>query len=263
MMGQPSISTNASCKFAKSACSSQKIRRSAMIVAPSSTMLARLVKIVVPALRTNRCAVAHRSFCTPSSSSGGGSSNDAAEMAENVFHELAERELEVLQDAFEALEDDLEDMDVTNSQGVLTADLGDDTGTWVINKQVPNRQIWWSSPIRSARHRTACVITPRVRPPAASCTRPRSPRLEILHHLMTNSFLLLQRPEALRVAGGDKDMGWLARQIRGSAHAAERRGTTSRRSRHRVPRHLNAICSKVEIDGPHSWSEYTTREISI
>lgn len=32
-------------------------------------------------------------------------------------------------------------------QGVLKIDLGSD-GTWVLNRQIPNRQIWWSSPIR-------------------------------------------------------------------------------------------------------------------
>ena len=34
--------------------------------------------------------------------------------------------------------------------GVLTIDLGQ-KGTFVINKQTPNRQIWWSSPISGPR----------------------------------------------------------------------------------------------------------------
>lgn len=34
-------------------------------------------------------------------------------------------------------------------QGVLNIVAGD-RGTWVLNKQSPNRQIWWSSPIRWA-----------------------------------------------------------------------------------------------------------------
>jgi frataxin len=80
-----------------------------------------------------------------SSSSSSAGPDGGAEISEHQFHEVAERELEVLQDAFEALEDSIEDMDVMNSQGVLTAELGEDT--WVINKQVPNRQIWWSSPL--------------------------------------------------------------------------------------------------------------------
>ena len=38
-------------------------------------------------------------------------------------------------------------------QGVLTARLGP-YGTYVYNKQTPNRQIWLSSPVRCA----ACVL---------------------------------------------------------------------------------------------------------
>lgn len=32
-------------------------------------------------------------------------------------------------------------------QGVLNIMMGEH-GTWVLNKQTPNRQVWWSSPIR-------------------------------------------------------------------------------------------------------------------
>ena len=35
-------------------------------------------------------------------------------------------------------------------QGVLTVKLGQ-KGTYVINKQTPNRQIWMSSPVRSVQ----------------------------------------------------------------------------------------------------------------
>ncbi len=38
------------------------------------------------------------------------------------------------------------EFDVSLSQGVLTV-LINDRGSWVINKQGPNRQIWWSSPL--------------------------------------------------------------------------------------------------------------------
>lgn len=34
--------------------------------------------------------------------------------------------------------------------GVLTISLGD-KGTYVINKQAPNRQLWWSSPVSGPR----------------------------------------------------------------------------------------------------------------
>nr|CAD2176403.1 unnamed protein product [Meloidogyne enterolobii] len=37
--------------------------------------------------------------------------------------------------------------DISYSMGVLTAHISPDIGTYVINKQTPNKQIWLSSPI--------------------------------------------------------------------------------------------------------------------
>eukprot|EP00937_MAST-01D_sp_MAST-1D-sp2_P001710 g1710.t1 len=74
------------------------------------------------------------------------------DLSEPAFHEVADATLEALQDALDDLEDQVDDaghgddFDVTCSQGVLTASFGA-AGTWVINKQTPNRQIWWSSPV--------------------------------------------------------------------------------------------------------------------
>ena len=44
----------------------------------------------------------------------------------------------------------LEDFEVTYASGVLTMVMPPH-GTWVLNKQTPNRQIWWSSPISGPR----------------------------------------------------------------------------------------------------------------
>lgn len=76
-----------------------------------------------------------------------------------TFEAEAEATLEMLEAALEeALEAALEagsvgdgdgdgdDLDVSCSMGVLTAQLGA-RGTYVINKQGPNRQLWWSSPL--------------------------------------------------------------------------------------------------------------------
>jgi len=41
---------------------------------------------------------------------------------------------------------DLEAEELSNAMGVLTLSLGK-RGTWVINKQKPNAQVWWSSPV--------------------------------------------------------------------------------------------------------------------
>ena len=42
------------------------------------------------------------------------------------------------------------DGDTELQGGVLT--VGGEAGTWVINKHVPTRQIWLSSPVSGARH---------------------------------------------------------------------------------------------------------------
>eukprot|EP00924_Labyrinthula_sp_SR-Ha-C_P008745 snap_masked-scaffold_2-processed-gene-1.26-mRNA-1 protein AED:0.54 eAED:0.54 QI:0/-1/0/1/-1/1/1/0/168 len=65
---------------------------------------------------------------------------------EAEFHDISDRYLEDLELAFEDLETMISsDFDLTNSQGVLTLQLGSDI--FVINKQTPNRQIWVSSPL--------------------------------------------------------------------------------------------------------------------
>jgi frataxin len=48
------------------------------------------------------------------------------------------------------IENTIDDADISYSQGVLNINLGA-LGVWVINKQTPNRQIWWSSPISGPR----------------------------------------------------------------------------------------------------------------
>ena len=72
---------------------------------------------------------------------------------EGQFHMVANETLERIQDAVEeALEDNgiSEPFEVTLSDGVLTLVLPPH-GTWVINKQTPNRQLWWSSPLSGPR----------------------------------------------------------------------------------------------------------------
>ncbi|RMZ53064.1 hypothetical protein APUTEX25_001183, partial [Auxenochlorella protothecoides] len=69
------------------------------------------------------------------------------ELTEKDFHVVCESTLEELQDKLDAfVEDNDLDGDVEYSQGVLTLRLGT-KGTYVINKQAPNHQIWSSSPV--------------------------------------------------------------------------------------------------------------------
>ncbi|XP_010566883.1 PREDICTED: frataxin, mitochondrial isoform X1 [Haliaeetus leucocephalus] len=99
-----------------------------------------------------------------------GTLNDTSSLDETTYEKLAEETLDSLADFFEDLTDKPftpEDYDVSlgveyvcpgftdeslwwmersNKSGVLTVKLGGDMGTYVINKQTPNRQIWLSSP---------------------------------------------------------------------------------------------------------------------
>lgn len=81
-------------------------------------------------------------------------SSTTSSLSEAAFHDVADRTLDALTDVLDEIEDSSsstgiasDEVDITCSQGVLTACLGEAAGTWVLNKQTPNRQIWWSSPL--------------------------------------------------------------------------------------------------------------------
>lgn len=80
-------------------------------------------------------------------------SNEAMYIDEARYHQEADHTLDVMCEVLERMiEDaDIEDADIELSQGVLTLSLGS-LGTYVINKQTPNRQIWMSSPLRYVIH---------------------------------------------------------------------------------------------------------------
>lgn len=69
--------------------------------------------------------------------------------SEAEYHPVADDTLNAIQDAVEEALESLSEVDeyeITNASGVLTMKLPPH-GTWVINKQTPNRQLWWSSPL--------------------------------------------------------------------------------------------------------------------
>ena len=68
---------------------------------------------------------------------------------ESRFTKLADDMLSRLLDGLEGILGDQADMDLRD--GVLTIDL-DAGGCYVINKHVPSRQIWLSSPVSGALH---------------------------------------------------------------------------------------------------------------
>jgi frataxin len=69
---------------------------------------------------------------------------------ERTFHNLADATLNGIESGCSALEDIVDGLDISSSMGVLTIKLGE-KGTYVLNKQTPNRQIWWSSPLSGPR----------------------------------------------------------------------------------------------------------------
>ncbi|KAK4238805.1 hypothetical protein C8A03DRAFT_14739 [Achaetomium macrosporum] len=70
----------------------------------------------------------------------------ASEITDAQYHTLADTYMDNLLNRLEELQDEREDVDVEYSSGVLTLSLGPEVGTYVINKQPPNKQIWLSSP---------------------------------------------------------------------------------------------------------------------
>ncbi|KAF4452473.1 hypothetical protein F53441_4678 [Fusarium austroafricanum] len=80
-----------------------------------------------------------------------------AEITEQEYHELADEYLDNVVSKFEELQDQREDIDVEFSAGVLSISWPD-KGTYVINKQPPNKQIWLSSPISGPKRYDWCLF---------------------------------------------------------------------------------------------------------
>ena len=75
-------------------------------------------------------------------------SDDGKQQLEiTTYHQVADDYLDNLSNAFEQLEEKIGIQDLTLADGVLTVKLNPSKGTYVINKQTPNRQIWLSSPV--------------------------------------------------------------------------------------------------------------------
>uniref|UniRef100_A0A3Q2I751 Frataxin, mitochondrial n=1 Tax=Equus caballus TaxID=9796 RepID=A0A3Q2I751_HORSE len=68
---------------------------------------------------------------------------------ETTYERLAEETLDSLVEFHEDLADKpykFEDGDISFGSDILTVKLGGDLGTYVVNKQTPNKQIWLSPP---------------------------------------------------------------------------------------------------------------------
>lgn len=67
-------------------------------------------------------------------------------LSTNEYNKVADEYLETIGDELEVLSEDFPQLDCELNHGVMTIILPPN-GTYVINKQPPNKQIWLSSPI--------------------------------------------------------------------------------------------------------------------
>jgi len=84
------------------------------------------------------------------SSSTSSSTASSPFTSESEYHRIADETLGRIELNVTPLEDTVDGFDLSNAMGVLTIKLGK-LGTYVINKQSANKQIWWSSPISGPR----------------------------------------------------------------------------------------------------------------
>jgi len=83
--------------------------------------------------------------------------------SESEYHSVADSTLENIQDTLEIFFEDHDiDAEINYASGVLTIHLPANGNTWVLNKQTPNQQIWWSSPISGPRRYEYALWSQRV-----------------------------------------------------------------------------------------------------
>ncbi|KAL5343725.1 hypothetical protein BJX70DRAFT_393779 [Aspergillus crustosus] len=85
----------------------------------------------------------------PESSNPAGAASHVSEpspLTDQLFHEYSEHYLDVLLSEIESVQEGGSEIEAEYSAGVLNISVPG-TGTYVLNKQPPNKQIWLSSPI--------------------------------------------------------------------------------------------------------------------
>ena len=86
------------------------------------------------------------SGATRSRVAASGATRSASSAAGDDYVALADEALDTILEKADELSDERDDVECELSSGVLTLKIAG-TGTWVLNKQVPNRQLWLSSPV--------------------------------------------------------------------------------------------------------------------
>ncbi|KAL8708533.1 MAG: hypothetical protein Q9220_006586 [cf. Caloplaca sp. 1 TL-2023] len=74
------------------------------------------------------------------------------------YHRLADKYIDHLVSKLESLQEEREDVDCEYSAGVLTLSFPPQ-GTYVLNKQPPNKQIWLSSPVSGPKRYDYVVVS--------------------------------------------------------------------------------------------------------
>ncbi|KAK0766017.1 hypothetical protein N5P37_001959 [Trichoderma harzianum] len=81
-----------------------------------------------------------------------------AELSDAEYNDLSDEYLHDLLEKFETHQDNGAPIDVEYSSGVMTITVVG-KGTYVINKQPPNKQIWLSSPLSGPKRYDFCVAS--------------------------------------------------------------------------------------------------------
>ncbi|CUS24050.1 LAQU0S13e02168g1_1 [Lachancea quebecensis] len=96
-----------------------------------------------------RMITAMRGFASgPGSTDGHEIPKEVLELSADAYHKSSDSFLDSLQEQLEELSDAYPELlpDVELTQGVMTIEVPA-VGTYVVNKQPPNKQIWLSSPV--------------------------------------------------------------------------------------------------------------------
>ncbi|KAI3394719.1 hypothetical protein diail_2305 [Diaporthe ilicicola] len=127
------------------------------LFAPRRAVAASTTRALLPSLMTKsrflstshsqyKGILPHSDDPTPPNVQDDGIKTVPADLTDGEYHEVADTYLEVILAELEGLADKNDAVEVEYSAGVLTFSFPD-LGTYVINKQPPNKQIWLSSPI--------------------------------------------------------------------------------------------------------------------
>lgn len=96
----------------------------------------------------SNCLTCHQ-LILPYSSVPNNTTINEQELSPVQFEKISDETLDSLTEYFDELIEEavhLKDADVSYGNGVLTVKFGNSYGTYVINRQTPNKQIWLSSP---------------------------------------------------------------------------------------------------------------------